>query len=169
MILDAECLRPIHTVCNMVEPSSECQLVLRHFFNDSGIYCINVSMANDVSLASTSTKVRFDMGNSHTRVQRFHVSVDVHFHGSGVCSRLGSVLSGNHRHCLWCPGVPHGPSCGGLFLQVRADFSSSQSLSLKPLNLFSVASVSKEPFKLMKELQTYFFTFSLNISFFINP
>lgn len=64
MILDAECMRPIHTVCNLVEPSKECQLVLRHFFNDSGIYCINVSMANDVSLASTSAKVRFDMGQS---------------------------------------------------------------------------------------------------------
>lgn len=67
MILDAECMRPIHTVCNMVEPSKECQMVLRHFFNDSGIYCINVSMANDVSLASTSAKVNFDMGNSPHR------------------------------------------------------------------------------------------------------
>lgn len=53
----------------MVEPSKECQLVLRHFFNDSGIYCINVSMANDVSLASTSAKVNFDMGNSPLRPQ----------------------------------------------------------------------------------------------------
>ncbi|CAK6973325.1 premelanosome protein b [Scomber scombrus] len=61
VILDAQCLRPIHTVCNMVEPSKECQLVLRHFFNDSGIYCINVSMANDVSLAATSAKVNVDM------------------------------------------------------------------------------------------------------------
>uniref|UniRef100_H3D4G4 Premelanosome protein b n=1 Tax=Tetraodon nigroviridis TaxID=99883 RepID=H3D4G4_TETNG len=63
VILDAECMRPIHTLCNMVEPSKECQLVLRHFFNDSGVYCINVSMANDVSLASTSAKVRFDMAS----------------------------------------------------------------------------------------------------------
>lgn len=62
VILDAECLRPIHTACNMVEPSKECQLVLRHFFNDSGVYCINVSMANDVSLAATSAKVNVDMG-----------------------------------------------------------------------------------------------------------
>ncbi|XP_028266259.1 premelanosome protein b [Parambassis ranga] len=62
VILDAECLRPIHTACNMVEPSKECQLVLRHFFNDSGVYCINVSMANDVSLAVTSAKVNVDMG-----------------------------------------------------------------------------------------------------------
>lgn len=49
--------------CNMVEPSKECQLVLRHFFNDSGVYCINVSMANDVSLAATSAKVNVEMGN----------------------------------------------------------------------------------------------------------
>ncbi|XP_049437345.1 premelanosome protein b [Epinephelus fuscoguttatus] len=61
VILDAECLRPIHTACNMVEPSRECQLVLRHFFNDSGVYCINVSMANDVSLAATSAKVNVDI------------------------------------------------------------------------------------------------------------
>ncbi|KAM7411223.1 hypothetical protein PAMA_021284 [Pampus argenteus] len=63
VILDAECLRPIHTICNMVEPSKECQLVLRHFFNDSGVYCINVSMANDVSLAATSAKINVDMGS----------------------------------------------------------------------------------------------------------
>ncbi|XP_019721336.1 premelanosome protein b isoform X2 [Hippocampus comes] len=63
MILDAECLKPIHTTCNMVEPSKECQLVLHHFFNNSGVYCINVSMANDVSLAVTSAKVNIDMGS----------------------------------------------------------------------------------------------------------
>uniref|UniRef100_A0A8C3A3P8 Premelanosome protein b n=1 Tax=Cyclopterus lumpus TaxID=8103 RepID=A0A8C3A3P8_CYCLU len=62
VILDAECLRPIHSACNMVEPSKECQLVLRHFFNDSGVYCINVSMANDVSLAVTSARVNVDIG-----------------------------------------------------------------------------------------------------------
>ncbi|XP_023248686.1 melanocyte protein PMEL-like [Seriola lalandi dorsalis] len=64
VILDAECLRPIHTACNMVEPSKECQLVLRHFFNDSGVYCINVSMANDVSLAVTSAKLNLETGPS---------------------------------------------------------------------------------------------------------
>ncbi|XP_068194121.1 premelanosome protein b [Antennarius striatus] len=61
VILDAECFRPIHTTCNMVAPSDECQLVLRNFFNHSGVYCINVSMANDVSLAATSAKVKVDM------------------------------------------------------------------------------------------------------------
>nr|XP_046252484.1 premelanosome protein b [Scatophagus argus] len=63
VILDAECLRPIDTACNMVEPSKQCQLVLRHFFNDSGVYCINVSMANDVSLAAASAKVNVHMGS----------------------------------------------------------------------------------------------------------
>ncbi|XP_054640952.1 premelanosome protein b [Dunckerocampus dactyliophorus] len=63
VILDAECLRPIHTTCNMVEPSKVCQMVLHHFFNSSGVYCINVSMANDVSLAVGSAKVRVDMGS----------------------------------------------------------------------------------------------------------
>ncbi|KAK2851913.1 hypothetical protein Q5P01_008189 [Channa striata] len=63
VILDAECLRPIHTACNMVEPSKECQMVLHHFFNDSGVYCINVSMANDVSLAVTSAKFNVDIGS----------------------------------------------------------------------------------------------------------
>ncbi|CAL8274952.1 unnamed protein product [Boreogadus saida] len=64
VILDAECLRPLHTECNMVEPTKECQLVLRHFFNSSGVYCINVSMANDVSLAVASTKVSVHMDSS---------------------------------------------------------------------------------------------------------
>uniref|UniRef100_A0A3Q1FYK1 Premelanosome protein b n=1 Tax=Acanthochromis polyacanthus TaxID=80966 RepID=A0A3Q1FYK1_9TELE len=66
VILDAECLKPIHTACNMVEPSKECQLVLRHFFNGSGVYCINVSMANDVSLAVTSAKVSSGLSSSGT-------------------------------------------------------------------------------------------------------
>lgn len=65
VLLDSECLRPIHSVCNMVEPSEECQLVLHHFLNDSGVYCINVSLTNDVSLAVTSAKVHVDMGMQH--------------------------------------------------------------------------------------------------------
>ncbi|XP_077580355.1 premelanosome protein b [Stigmatopora nigra] len=63
VILDAECLKPLHASCNMVEPSQECQMVLHHFFNNSGVYCINVSMANDVSLAVTSAKVNIDMSS----------------------------------------------------------------------------------------------------------
>uniref|UniRef100_A0A3Q1JQZ4 Uncharacterized protein n=1 Tax=Anabas testudineus TaxID=64144 RepID=A0A3Q1JQZ4_ANATE len=72
VILDAECLRPIHTACNMVEPSKECQLVLHHFFNDSGVYCINVSMANDVSLAVTSAKFNVDIGTQNHHYTTVH-------------------------------------------------------------------------------------------------
>ncbi|KAL1020631.1 hypothetical protein UPYG_G00002670 [Umbra pygmaea] len=64
VVSDADCLMPVHTTCNTVAPSSDCQLVLRHFFNDSGIFCINVSMANDVSLAVTSAKVSVTVGSS---------------------------------------------------------------------------------------------------------
>lgn len=81
MILDAECRRPIHAACNAVEPSAECQLVLRHLFNDSGIYCINVSVANDVSLAAASAKVSVDMGSAHTAVCQ-------HSTGFEECARL---------------------------------------------------------------------------------
>eukprot|EP00063_Salmo_salar_P027572 XP_014002407.1 PREDICTED: melanocyte protein PMEL-like [Salmo salar] len=64
VVSDTDCLMPVHTMCNTVAPSSECQLVLRHFFNDSGIFCINVSMTNDVSLAVTSAKVSVTVGSS---------------------------------------------------------------------------------------------------------
>uniref|UniRef100_A0A3B3X9W4 PKD domain-containing protein n=1 Tax=Poecilia mexicana TaxID=48701 RepID=A0A3B3X9W4_9TELE len=64
VILDSNCLKPIHMACNLVEPSKECQLVLRHFFNSSGDYCINVSMANDVSLAAATARFTVDLGLS---------------------------------------------------------------------------------------------------------
>ncbi|XP_043980756.1 premelanosome protein b [Gambusia affinis] len=63
VILDSDCLKPIHMACNLVEPSKECQLVLRHFFNSSGDYCINVSMANDVSLAAATARFTVDLGS----------------------------------------------------------------------------------------------------------
>ncbi|XP_030623537.1 premelanosome protein b [Chanos chanos] len=57
VVSDADCISPIKTVCNSVTLSPECQLVIRHFFNDSGVFCINVSLTNDVSLALTSARV----------------------------------------------------------------------------------------------------------------
>ncbi|CAN9515234.1 unnamed protein product [Ophioblennius macclurei] len=66
VILDPDCLRPIHTACNEVAPAAvpACQLVLRHFFNNSGVYCINVSMANDISFAATSAKFNVGIGSA---------------------------------------------------------------------------------------------------------
>ncbi|KAK7909607.1 hypothetical protein WMY93_014291 [Mugilogobius chulae] len=62
VILDSNCLKPLHSVCNVMEPSKLCHLVLRHFFNTSGLHCVNVSMANEVSLAHASAKFNINMG-----------------------------------------------------------------------------------------------------------
>ncbi|XP_072304746.1 premelanosome protein b [Eucyclogobius newberryi] len=63
VIMDANCLRPLHSVCNVMEPSRQCHLVLRHFLDTSGLHCVNVSMANEVSLAHASAKFNIDMGS----------------------------------------------------------------------------------------------------------
>ncbi|XP_069007337.1 premelanosome protein a [Embiotoca jacksoni] len=57
IISDADCITPVETVCNAATPSPDCQMILRQFFNDSGVFCLNVSLTNDVSLAVTSAKV----------------------------------------------------------------------------------------------------------------
>lgn len=62
VVSDANCVMPVKTICNPVPATPDCQLVLRQFFNDSGIFCVNVSMTNDVSLAVTSTRVSVNMG-----------------------------------------------------------------------------------------------------------
>ncbi|XP_036844547.1 protein QNR-71-like isoform X2 [Oncorhynchus mykiss] len=72
VVSDADCFMPIHTMCNTVAPSNECQLVLRHFFNDSGIFCINVSMTNDVSLAVTSAKYSMTVG-MYCKMSALHI------------------------------------------------------------------------------------------------
>ncbi|XP_073408308.1 melanocyte protein PMEL [Dendrobates tinctorius] len=62
VISDLNCENPQETVCNPVEPSSECQLVLRQVFNDTGVYCVNVSLTDDVSLAVASAQVSVSSG-----------------------------------------------------------------------------------------------------------
>ncbi|XP_073681811.1 premelanosome protein a [Garra rufa] len=58
VVSDADCTSPVQALqCNAVTPTSECQMVLRQFFNNSGTFCINVSLTNDVSLAVTSAKL----------------------------------------------------------------------------------------------------------------
>nr|XP_020448748.1 melanocyte protein PMEL-like isoform X2 [Monopterus albus] len=57
VISDADCITAVETVCNAASPSSDCQMVLRQFFNDSGVFCLNVSLTNDVSLAVASARV----------------------------------------------------------------------------------------------------------------
>ncbi|XP_052450505.1 melanocyte protein PMEL-like [Carassius gibelio] len=64
VVSDADCHMPVTTICNAVSPSSDCQLILRHYFNDSGIFCVNVSMTNDVSLAFTNARVNINIAGS---------------------------------------------------------------------------------------------------------
>ncbi|XP_065098025.1 premelanosome protein a [Paramisgurnus dabryanus] len=61
VISDADCISPVQTLCNSVTPSPDCLMVLRQFFNDSGTFCINVSLTNDVSLAVTSARINVNM------------------------------------------------------------------------------------------------------------
>lgn len=62
VISDADCITPVETVCNAATPSPDCQMILRQFFNDSGVFCINVSLTNDVSLAVASARVSVTLG-----------------------------------------------------------------------------------------------------------
>ncbi|XP_077386567.1 premelanosome protein a [Festucalex cinctus] len=57
VVSDADCITPVETVCSAATPSPDCQMVLRQFFNESGIFCLNVSLTNDVSLAMASARV----------------------------------------------------------------------------------------------------------------
>ncbi|XP_051967657.1 premelanosome protein a [Xyrauchen texanus] len=67
VVSDADCTSPVQTLCNAVTPTPECQMVLRQFFNDSGTFCINVSLTNDVSLAVTSARVSVTINTSSSR------------------------------------------------------------------------------------------------------
>uniref|UniRef100_A0A3B5B420 Melanocyte protein PMEL-like n=1 Tax=Stegastes partitus TaxID=144197 RepID=A0A3B5B420_9TELE len=66
VISDADCITPLQTICNAATPSPDCQMILRQFFNDSGVFCLNVSLTNDVSLAVASARVNVALGESGT-------------------------------------------------------------------------------------------------------
>uniref|UniRef100_A0A8C4W0E5 Premelanosome protein n=1 Tax=Gopherus evgoodei TaxID=1825980 RepID=A0A8C4W0E5_9SAUR len=57
-VLDPTCLTPQQSVCSPVPPAPACQLLLRQAFNQSGLYCLNVSLANPASLAVASTQLQ---------------------------------------------------------------------------------------------------------------
>uniref|UniRef100_W5M988 Premelanosome protein b n=1 Tax=Lepisosteus oculatus TaxID=7918 RepID=W5M988_LEPOC len=64
VVSDADCAMPVQTVCSAVQQLPECQLILRQFFNDTGVFCINVTLTNNVSLAATSARVSVTTGSS---------------------------------------------------------------------------------------------------------
>lgn len=115
VVSDADCHVPVMTICNAVSPSSDCQLILRHFFNDSGVFCVNVSMTNDVSLAFTNARVNINIGEF----------IYLRLKHKAWCSKMIAVLL-IHLTCLYfcakfsrfqvdicrcrCPVVGH-PDC----------------------------------------------------------
>uniref|UniRef100_A0A672N472 Uncharacterized protein n=1 Tax=Sinocyclocheilus grahami TaxID=75366 RepID=A0A672N472_SINGR len=94
VVSDADWHVPVTTICIAVSPSSDCQLILRHFFNDSGIFCINVSMMNDVSLAVTNARVNINIGEFIYLLLK-HIA---------WCSKMRAVLLSQSRF--------HHQSCG---------------------------------------------------------
>ncbi|XP_074836009.1 melanocyte protein PMEL [Carettochelys insculpta] len=56
-VSDPACLVAQQRVCSPVAPAPACQLLLRQAFNQSGSYCLNVSLANSAGLAMASTRI----------------------------------------------------------------------------------------------------------------
>ncbi|XP_057175609.1 premelanosome protein b isoform X2 [Triplophysa rosa] len=87
VVSDADCHVPFMTICNAVSPSADCQLILRHSFNDSGIFCINVSMTNDDSLAVANARVNINICSRFTSAGMIAVMLGI----LTIASVLGSV------------------------------------------------------------------------------
>ncbi|XP_034541857.1 premelanosome protein a [Notolabrus celidotus] len=64
VISDADCVTPMETVCTEARPSPDCQMIIRSFFNDTGVFCINVSLTNDVSFAEASARVSVSLAST---------------------------------------------------------------------------------------------------------
>uniref|UniRef100_A0A3B4TIB7 Premelanosome protein a n=1 Tax=Seriola dumerili TaxID=41447 RepID=A0A3B4TIB7_SERDU len=88
VISDADCITPVETICNAASPSPDCQLILRQFFNDSGVFCINVSLTNDVSLAVASARVSVTVGE---RFKQYQPLREDHGDSNGGSSAVTSV------------------------------------------------------------------------------
>lgn len=71
VISDASCITPVQTICNAASPSPDCQMILRQFFNDTGVFCLNVSLANNISLAMASARVSVAVGGWEGKEEMF--------------------------------------------------------------------------------------------------
>ncbi|XP_074051567.1 transmembrane glycoprotein NMB [Macrotis lagotis] len=57
VISDPTCLWPQNTVCGPVEVNDQCLVTVRRAFSEAGMYCVNLTLSNEVSLALTSTLI----------------------------------------------------------------------------------------------------------------
>uniref|UniRef100_A0A8D0BDD0 Premelanosome protein n=1 Tax=Salvator merianae TaxID=96440 RepID=A0A8D0BDD0_SALMN len=96
-ISDPECLMAQETVCSPAQPSPDCQLVLRQTFNQSGLYCVNISLADANSLAVASTQVNIQAGKTAGSAQAALVAGVVL-----VVAALAAVAY-TYRHAKYIP------------------------------------------------------------------
>lgn len=64
MVADAECQTAQAQTCSAVAAAPGCHLVLRQDFNGSGVFCLNVSLANANGLAVASARVAVGGGTA---------------------------------------------------------------------------------------------------------
>ncbi|XP_072139086.1 protein QNR-71, partial [Mobula birostris] len=57
MIADRSCMVPQSVICDPVETTDTCKLTLRRSFNAPGVYCVNITLKDNTSLAVASTLV----------------------------------------------------------------------------------------------------------------
>ncbi|KAM5271797.1 transmembrane glycoprotein NMB [Ctenodactylus gundi] len=86
IILDPTCHITQSVACSPVDVGEMCLLTVRRAFNESGMYCVNVTLSDDTSLALTSTLVSIPsqgagVGRSTSRRHARHCS-------SGTVRRL---------------------------------------------------------------------------------
>ncbi|XP_070596493.1 melanocyte protein PMEL [Erythrolamprus reginae] len=68
-VSDPDCVIVQESVCNPVQPSPDCQLVLRQAFNQSGLYCVNITLADANTLAVASTQVNIQTKRNQASAQ----------------------------------------------------------------------------------------------------
>ncbi|KAG8129312.1 hypothetical protein E2320_016000 [Naja naja] len=95
-VSDPDCVIVQESVCNPVQPSPNCQLVLRQAFNQSGLYCVNISLADANTLAVASTQVSIQKRNQASAQITFVVGVLL------VIAAMGAAIY-TYRHLRHIP------------------------------------------------------------------
>ncbi|XP_058022028.1 melanocyte protein PMEL isoform X2 [Ahaetulla prasina] len=95
-VSDPDCVIVQESVCNPVQPSPDCQLVLRQAFNQSGLYCVNISLADANTLAVASTQVSVQKRNQASAQITFVVGVLL------VIAAVGAAIY-TYRHLRHIP------------------------------------------------------------------
>uniref|UniRef100_A0A8C8SMS2 Premelanosome protein n=1 Tax=Pelusios castaneus TaxID=367368 RepID=A0A8C8SMS2_9SAUR len=103
-VLDPACLTPQQSICSPVPPAPVCQLVLQQAFNRSGLYCLNVSLANPTSLAVASTHVSIAGGGADPAAPRITLIA-----GLVLLAVALSTVAYAYRRVKYSP-LPMGPT-----------------------------------------------------------